>query len=186
VARIRKKILVTCSKCNSNYNKRVDSIFNWNGLCRKCSNITTIENKIKGIRKAKYGKCEKCGKESYWIKTSTLCKKCRNENMPHGENHYKWKKDRSTLAKRQERNDMAYKEWRRLVWERDGFKCQLKDDTCLNKIEAHHIVTWSEDESKRYDVSNGITLCKKHHPKIKKQVENSKELFTKIVNSKNI
>lgn len=180
----RNSTLVTCLDCKTEYNKRTDSLKNWGGRCKSCESRYIVKTKIKGIKRVEWKKCKLCNKESYYIKVD-LCKDCKIKNMPSKENHYKWKKDRNTLAKKQERNDMAYKEWRRLVWERDGFKCQLQDDTCFNKIEAHHIITWSEDESKRYDVSNGITLCKKHHPKIKKQVESYKELFTKIVNLKN-
>ena len=158
---------------------------NWNGLCRKCSGRCTVENSIKGIKRIAYNKCSTCGKESYWIKSGKLCKECRVKNMPSGSTHYKWKTDRSKLAKRQERNDMAYKEWRRQVWERDNYKCQLGSDLCNGKIEAHHIIGWSEDESKRYDTNNGITLCHRHHPKKKVYVEGLKEIFISIVNDKN-
>lgn len=157
---------------------------NWNGLCRRCTNGHIIETKIKGVRRVSYKICTLCGKESYWIKNSSTCKKCRLKNMPKGSNHYKWKKDRTTLVKRQERNDMAYREWRKRVWERDNYKCQLSNDMCNGKIEAHHIITWSEDESKRYDVNNGITLCNRHHPKKKVHVNALKEIFISIINNK--
>lgn len=184
MGRIRKTQLVCCSNCKTEYEKRADTLKNWNGLCRTCTNLEIINTKIKGIKRVPYNKCMICGAESYWIKESGTCKTCRIQNMPKGSGHYKWKVDRTTLAKRQQRNDMAYKEWRRLVWERDGFICQLKDKDCSGRIEAHHIITWSEDESKRYEVSNGITLCKRHHPRKKDDVEGLKDLLINIVNSK--
>jgi hypothetical protein len=183
MARVRKTNIVTCSRCNVEYEKRVDTMGGWNGMCRKCTNANTVEKSIKGIKRVVYNECSVCGIESYWIKNSGKCKRCRIADMPKGENHYKWKEDRSTLAKRQERNDMAYKEWRRKVWERDNYKCQLGNHNCSHKIEAHHIVEWSEDEGKRYDVDNGITLCKRHHPRKNFHVQDLKELFISIVNN---
>ena len=82
-----------------------------------------------------------------------------------GPNHIRYKLDRTTLAKKQERNDMAYKEWRKNVWLRDGFKCKIDNDDCFGRIEAHHILTWNQYTELRYEVNNGITLCHAHHPK---------------------
>lgn len=175
--------LVTCSNCKTEYSKRTDTLKSWGGRCKTCESRYIVNTKIKGIRRVEWKKCKLCNKESYYIKVD-LCKDCKIKNMPSKENHYKWKKDRSTLSKKQERNDMAYKEWRRLVWERDSFKCQISDTLCDKKIEAHHIVAWVVDESLRYEVSNGITLCKKHHPKKKKDVELLKNKFINIINSK--
>ena len=67
-----------------------------------------------------------------------------------------------------------YSEWRKLVFERDEYKCQNKK--CGAKsgngkkiyIEAHHIKEWSKYPELRFVVSNGITLCKKCHNKTKK------------------
>lgn len=184
MSRIRKKVNVVCSSCEICYLKREDTLRNWNGMCFKCSNKYKVETSIKGKKRVNYNSCTNCGKKSYWIKTSSMCKECLVKNMPSGQNHYKWKHDRTKLAMRQERNDMAYKDWRKNVWERDNYKCQLDRDDCDGRIEAHHIIEWSIDESKRYDVNNGITLCKKHHPKKKKDVKDFEELFTSIVKCK--
>lgn len=81
-----------------------------------------------------------------------------------GENNYRWIKDRNNLKKYEDRRSTAYIEWRKLVYERDGFICRLSDDSCTKDLIAHHIVPWRTDESLRYDVNNGITLCRKHHP----------------------
>ena len=52
------------------------------------------------------------------------------------ENHPKWKKDRSLLVKRQNRNDSAYQEWRKSVWLRDNFKCKIANPDCKGRLEA--------------------------------------------------
>ena len=55
-----------------------------------------------------------------------------------------------------------YKAWRKSVFERDLYTCQ-----CCGKmthdIEAHHLDNFAEYPAKRYDIDNGITLCKKCH-----------------------
>ena len=84
---------------------------------------------------------------------------------PKGENHYHWFKDRSKLKKKQERNDVAYQEWRQQVWKRDNYKCMTPDEDCKGHIEAHHILGWSTHPELRYETNNGITLCHAHHPR---------------------
>ena len=57
------------------------------------------------------------------------------------------------------RNDSAYHEWRKKVYERDFFKCKLSSDECNGKISAHHILGWTLFPEHRYNIENGITLC---------------------------
>jgi hypothetical protein len=101
-----------------------------------------------------------------------------------GEKHPRWIKDRSKLAKRQERNDMAYKEWRKSVWIRDGFKCKIDDPFCNGKIIAHHILSWKDYLNSRYDVNNGITLCRFHHPRKRKDEVRLSSHFRELLNIK--
>jgi len=78
-----------------------------------------------------------------------------------------------------EENDKArktpeYKEWRTAVYERDRWTCQLceyKGDDII----AHHIKKFSEYKELRYDVDNGITLCRSCHIAI----ENPQRLHAK-------
>lgn len=59
------------------------------------------------------------------------------------------------------RNMPEYIEWRRCVYERDGYTCQ----ECGSKghLEAHHIKAWSLYPALRFDVANGVTLCRACH-----------------------
>lgn len=104
---------------------------------------------------------------------------------PRGENHYLYIKDRSKLAKRQKRSDVAYKEWRKNVWIRDKYKCRMKNNDCKGRIEVHHILSWSKFPELRYEIKNGITLCQYHHPRKKddetRMVPILKELTTRQV-----
>lgn len=62
-----------------------------------------------------------------------------------------------------DRNSDGYKRWRKAVFVRDKFRCQHCGTT--KDIQAHHIESWMRCEELRYDVSNGITLCRKCHLK---------------------
>jgi 5-methylcytosine-specific restriction endonuclease McrA len=63
--------------------------------------------------------------------------------------------------------DKKYKEWRSKVFARDNWTCQ----TCSGKseigkpiyIEPHHIKGWAKYPKLRYELSNGVTLCKECH-----------------------
>ena len=81
-----------------------------------------------------------------------------------GEAHYLYIKDR-TLLQKQERNDVANKDWRREVRNRDGWKCRIFNQECSGKLVAHHILGWKAHPELRYEVKNGITLCHFHHPR---------------------
>lgn len=84
-------------------------------------------------------------------------------------------------AEKQERNDPAYKNWRRQVWQRDGFKCKIKNKDCCGRIEAHHILGWSEHPELRYIINNGITLCHFHHPRKRSEEANLSPYFKELV-----
>lgn len=62
-----------------------------------------------------------------------------------------------------ERNMPEYIEWRSAVYERDGYTCQ--ECGAQGELNAHHIKTWASHPELRFDVSNGVTLCKDCHAK---------------------
>jgi hypothetical protein len=52
--------------------------------------------------------------------------------------------------------------WAKAVKVRDGFMCQICDDTdCY--LHSHHCNSWDLFVDDRFDVDNGVTLCQKHH-----------------------
>ena len=55
----------------------------------------------------------------------------------------------------------AHKEWRKKVFERDNYTCQVCKSK-PNKPHPHHIIPVQFIEFK-YDIMNGITLCYQHH-----------------------
>lgn len=62
-----------------------------------------------------------------------------------------------------ERNMPAYVEWRKAVYERDNWTCQ--ECGAQGTLNAHHIQAWSSHPERRFDVSNGVTLCRECHAK---------------------
>ncbi len=57
-----------------------------------------------------------------------------------------------------------YKNWKDDVWRRDNYectKCGSKDKLC-----AHHIKPWKEYSELRFEIDNGITLCRSCHMKV--------------------
>lgn len=165
----------------------------WKG--KKLSKETKIKisNSLKGKIPKVFTKEEK-KKISEKISKALKGRKCiwvsiRNKNnnpSKKGEEHYNYKKDRSTLAKKQERNDSAYKEWRKEVWLRDNFKCKIGNPDCLGKIEAHHILGWSSHPELRYQINNGITLCHFHHPRKREEEKRLIPTFKEIVASMSV
>lgn len=63
-----------------------------------------------------------------------------------------------------QRNMPEYIDWRSSVFERDSYECQNCGSS--KDIQAHHIKAWSGHPSLRFDLENGITLCRKCHADI--------------------
>ena len=62
------------------------------------------------------------------------------------------------------RNTKKYQIWRNLVFQRDNLKCRHCEET--EGLCAHHIIGWDEDKKLRYDLDNGLSLCRSCHIKI--------------------
>ena len=90
-----------------------------------------------------------------------------HKGMRSGEDHWNWKGG-ITSENQKERNSAKYSEWRKNVFVRDNFTCQICGQVGGN-LNAHHIKRWSTNVNERYDVCNGITLCKKCHADVHKK-----------------
>jgi len=63
------------------------------------------------------------------------------------------------------RNSREYREWRAEVYERDNHTCQ-KCGKRGGSLIAHHIDGYANNEEIRTELSNGVTICKKHHDEL--------------------
>ena len=105
---------------------------------------------------------------------------CKSFNVK--ENHYKFIEDRTLLKRDDRRNDSLYKDWRIRVYKRDGYDCVIKDEHCFGRLEAHHIKSWAKYPKLRYEISNGITLCKYHHPRTRKEEKEQAKFLKSLIN----
>ena len=82
-------------------------------------------------------------------------------------------------------NDPVYKKWRVDVYKRDKFKCQMPGCKNKKRLNAHHIQKWASASMLRYDIDNGITLCKGCHDRVTGHEEHYQRLFQDIVRKNN-
>jgi len=80
-----------------------------------------------------------------------------------GENHHSWKGG-ITPINDTIRHSAEYKEWAESVYKRDYYTCQRCGVHCKRgNIIAHHIKTFNEYPELRFDIDNGMTLCRACH-----------------------
>lgn len=99
---------------------------------------------------------------SHETKDKILQTKIANGTLPKGEKHYKWKGGRPWQRFKEPR----YLAWRAAVLERDGYVCQHCRRECAKYergLAAHHINPYATHPALRYEVSNGLTLCRTCH-----------------------
>lgn len=53
--------------------------------------------------------------------------------------------------------------WRKAVYKRDAYACVLCNDNTGGNLNAHHLDGWHWCKERRFDVSNGMTLCEDCH-----------------------
>lgn len=82
-------------------------------------------------------------------------------------------------------DDPVYKKWRIDVYKRDGFKCQMPGCRITRNLNAHHIQKWASASMLRYDIDNGITLCRKCHKEVTGNEEHYQRLFQDMIRKKN-
>ena len=88
-----------------------------------------------------------------------------------GKKHWNWQGGITPYRNRLYESH-AYQAWRRSVFERDHFTCQMCGDDGGNNLQAHHIkpVRQHKNDLLIFDVDNGITLCKDcHKPTIRRE-----------------
>lgn len=80
----------------------------------------------------------------------STCGNCK----PVGKNHPRHNPNSKFLYKR---NGQKHREWSRLIFKRDNFRCVICGST--NKIQAHHLNGWNWDYKNHFNINNGATLC---------------------------
>lgn len=181
----KKKLIMKC-KIHGEFKLTFDALKSGQG-CQKCGKVKQINsqkldyNFVKSefdkhnyiLLETEYINCEtpmryicpyhpeKENKISYSnLKNGKGCRECYEDSIK-GENSYLWQGG-LTQENKLIRNQSEYRNWRKSVFERDNYTCQC----CGERgeiLHAHHIKNFSNHEDKRFDINNGITLCKDCH-----------------------
>lgn len=88
----------------------------------------------------------------------------RVASLPRGENHWNWKGG-ITPATEKVRKSRKHTDWSLLVRNTWNNECQICGAT-NTKLDANHIIKFSEDPEKRFELENGIALCRPCHKKL--------------------
>ena len=117
-------------------------------ICNKKFNVW--ESRLKYTKDIYCSK--ECARKGYGLKYS-------GENSP-SYNHNMTEEERIIQRKSNE-----YYLWRKSVFDRDDYTCQVCGDNRGGNLNAHHIINYMENEDLRTNLDNGITLCKECHKK---------------------
>lgn len=164
--KIYPKIIGKCQYCKG------DIIATYSGLNkpdRKYCSIgcsTTVKNKkMVWTDERRKKNAIACSKRFKGIKNSDETR-LRKSLAIRGKKHWNWQGG-ITATHFKERSNLKLKEWRRQVFARDNYTCQKCNSRsqkgCNVYLEAHHIKSWAKYPELRYDLNNGLTLCKDCH-----------------------
>lgn len=119
-----------------------------------------------------YWKDKKRPEVSQWLHTKEVAKKIsdtlrakitlgeRFGGNQIGEKNPSWKGGVSRAYK-SGYYSIEYKEWRKAVFERDGYACRICGHNGF--ITAHHIKSFAHYPELRFELNNGMTLCEECH-----------------------
>lgn len=104
-----------------------------------------------------------------------------------GENHPKWNFNLTNEDRISRRLLPECQEWRNKIFKRDNYTCQICNQYG-GEFRAHHLDGYHWCIEKRFDIDNGVTLCKNCHQEFHNHygtTNNTKEQFNKFLLFKN-
>jgi hypothetical protein len=90
----------------------------------------------------------------------TRCKLCHKDANV-GENHHNYKSNITLEDREQRRIFSEYTNWRKTIFERDNYTCQICGIT--GRLHVHHLNGYHWAIEDRVEVENGVTLCEFCH-----------------------
>ena len=96
------------------------------------------------------------------LKKGIGCEKCARK---YGKDSPSWNHsitDEERKLSKERRHQTGYQIWRKTVYERDNYTCQITGQHG-GKICAHHLESWSSNKELRMELSNGITISESLH-----------------------
>lgn len=175
-----------CKQCyNIRYSKKSN--------CLECGKELVMVCTSKVVPKRK---CHSCASKEFLKRPEVIKKKSDNAReqvlrqggVPNArkfttentkEKHHNWKGGISTEIQIA-RGGVSIRNWKKSVFERDNYTCRrcLKNDKKLN---AHHIYDFINYPDKRFDITNGVTLCVDCHRSVHRAIKLFKRAFLTIV-----
>jgi hypothetical protein len=178
-----------CCKCRSLLPENLDKlrktkecpvcgkmILKSSDYCNRCSQLGELNRMYTDGHSVTTRTCEKCGKILSNHTQQGFCNSCRDRSGSKGSNY------RGSHYSNRIYSTKEYLDWKLNVYERDNFTCKCCGSSGC-KIDAHHIYPKSEFPDIVFDVSNGITLCKKCHYSTYSKELKFAELFTELIAS---
>jgi 5-methylcytosine-specific restriction endonuclease McrA len=165
---IRGKSVIICDNCKKKFSRTNGQIKL--AIKHYCSRKCQYE----GMKKGSFVKCNYCGNE-VWRKPSELKKyklhycsyKCLYKDGFTDKHKENISKANYKGAPKNQRPRNQLREWRKKIYERDNYTCQICNDRSKRGhpviLNAHHIKSFAEYPEERYDINNGMTLCRDCH-----------------------
>lgn len=129
--------------------------------------------------------------ESTWrnLSQGKNCIECYFRNNT-GKNHYLYNenltdKDREIGRRFLDDGEISIDVWRNSIFKRDNYMCVICGKNSKN-LNAHHKNGYHWDIDNRYNIDNGVTLCKECHRKFHKKYgtkNNTEEQFLEFYNN---
>lgn len=153
-----------CSrKCSASFNMRENkyAVGNKTWIGKKHTEESKIKNSIahKGIRASESTEFKK-GQTPYNKGQNSphlLARNLTNNPTRRGADSHLWRGG-ITPINTAIRNSTDYKLWRKAVFERDAYTCQICGQVS-GRLNADHIKSFSKHPELRLDIDNGRTLC---------------------------
>lgn len=139
--------------------------------CSKIANRNRFGKSLSDVSRKKISETLSKRMKSGEIKSPLI--EWYNQKPRFGEDSPNWRGGKCEIGQ-EIRKGLKYKKWRKLVFEKDNYICQMcgiRNHKGLGrtiKFEAHHVKSFSEFPDLRFSVNNGQTLCAICHNKIKK------------------
>jgi len=155
-----------CNKCSSKRRlslQEVKDIFKKESYLVLSTSYSNVETKLQVV----------CPENHHIVMTvhgflrGTRCKKCFANKLKLKKGPFSPRYNHSVSLENRmlddwQRHSFSFNQWRFAVFERDGFQCRLCHQLGPG-IQAHHVFNFKDYVDLRLFVSNGITLCDKHH-----------------------
>lgn len=152
-----------CKKCSNGIKQKnlADELLS---LYAKVPHIKLLDPEIKTRRSSHNWYCslhDYTTTSNLELLNKTLRLKCCRAKEYSGTNHPFYNSDIPDDKRIKKRHYNATNNWSKRVRERDGWKCVICGYN--QKCVAHHLDSYLAFPNKRYDVNNGVTLCRPHH-----------------------